>query len=67
MNEDCYIKELSGTIKEYNPIAFDKFATEHPICFQPKKGNWLSPMMFDYYYNSVNDEAITECVKELGL
>ena len=67
MNEDCYIKELLGKIKEYNPIAFDKFATEHPICFQPKKGNWLFPMMFDYYYNSVNDEAITECVKELGL
>lgn len=67
MKQDSYITDLLGRIKELNPDAFEEFASKHAICFQPKKGNWLFPMMFDYYVNIIKDDAIIEIIKELGL
>ena len=41
--------------------------SENSICFQPKNGNWLFPMMFDYYVNTYKDEEIISLLKQLGL
>ena len=67
MNYDQKIKELLGKIKDCDPIAFERFSLEHSICFQPKKGNWLFPMMFDFYVNYVHNNEINEYVRELGM
>ena len=69
MKQDSYITDLLGRIKELNPDAFEEFASKHAICFQPKKGNWLFPMMFDYYVNIINikDDAIIEVHPRIAL
>jgi hypothetical protein len=67
MKDEQHIKELLEKIRELNPEAFNDFASKHSICFQPKKENWLFPMLFDYYVNVVQDKTISELVKELGL
>lgn len=64
MNND--IKEILDKIASINPKAFEDFSSSHPLCFQPKKGNWLFPMMFDYYVNTIKDETITNLMIELG-
>lgn len=49
MEDNYYIKTLLEKIESADPKSFSQFAHEHPICFQEKKGNWLFPMMFDFY------------------
>ncbi|MDE7410127.1 MAG: hypothetical protein K2N09_08895 [Muribaculaceae bacterium] len=67
MNDDQKIEKLLGKIRDCDPIAFERFSLEHPICFHPKKGNWMFPMMFDFYLNHVRNCQINEYLKELGL
>ena len=67
MEENYYIKTLLEKIESADPKSFSQFAHEHPICFQEKKGNWLFPMMFDFYVNKIHDEYIISLLKELGL
>lgn len=67
MNDDKIIEILLGKIRDCDPMAFERFSLEYPICFQPKKGNWLFPMMFDFYMNDVRNYQINEYIKELGL
>ena len=67
MEEGQYIKDILTRIQAVDPEAFDRFASEHSVCFQPKNGNWLFPMMFDYYVNTYKDEEIVSLLKQLGL
>ena len=67
MNDDQKIEKLLGKIRDCDPMAFERFSLEHSICFQPKKGNWMFPMMFDFYLNHVRNCQINEYLKELGL
>ena len=67
MEENYYIKTLLEKIESADPKSFSQFAHEHPICFQEKKGNWLFPMMFDFYVNKIHNEYIISLLKELGL
>ncbi len=67
MEEDHYIKDILSRIQAINPEAFDRFASEHSVCFHPQNGNWLFPMMFDYYVNTYKDEEIVSLLKQLGL
>lgn len=53
MEDNYYIKTLLEKIESADPKSFSQFAHEHPICFQEKKGNWLFPMMFDFYVNTL--------------
>lgn len=41
MEDNQYIKDILLKIESEDPCAFGKFAQEHSICFQEKKGNWL--------------------------
>ena len=56
MEDNYYIKTLLEKIESADPKSFSQFAHEHPICFQEKKGNWLFPMMFDFYVNKIHNE-----------
>ena len=67
MEDNYYIKTLLEKIESADPKSFSQFAHEHPICFQEKKGNWLFPMMFDFYVNKIHNEYIISLLKELGL
>lgn len=67
MNDDQKIKYMLGKIRDCDPLAFERFSLAHPICFQPKKGHWLFPMMFDFYLNNIHNHQINEYIKELGL
>lgn len=67
MNKDQNIKEFLVRIKNIDPAAFEKFAKEHPICFQKKKNNWLFPMMFDFYVNKHKNDDVAYLLKQLGL
>lgn len=65
--EENYIKEILTKIESADPDAFSRFASEYPICFQEKKGNWLFPMMFEFYTNKIHNDNIISLLKELGL
>lgn len=67
MSEDQYIKEMLEKIKAIAPEAFDKFASENSVCLNKEKGNWLFPMMFDFYINKCKNEEIVSLLKQLGL
>ena len=67
MEDNQYIKDILLKIESEDPCAFSKFAQEHSICFQEKKGNWLFPMMFDFYTNEIHNENIISLLQELGL
>ena len=67
MEEGQYIKDILTQIQSVDSEAFDRFVSEHSVCFQPKNGNWLFPMMFDYYANTYKNEEIVSLLKQLGL
>lgn len=67
MEEGQYIKDILTQIQSIDSEAFDRFVSEHSVCFQPKNGNWLFPMMFDYYGNTYKNEEIVSLLKQLGL
>ena len=61
MEDNYYIKTLLEKIESADPKSFSQFAHEHPICFQEKKGNWLFPMMFDFYVNLKSATPFPKC------
>ena len=67
LTEDQYIKDILVKIQVINPEAFDRFASEHSICFQKGNGNWLFPMMYDYYVNKWANEEIISLLNKLGV
>lgn len=67
MSEEQYIKDVLVQIQAIDPEAFDRFASEHSLCFQKGNGNWLFPMMFDYYVNKNKNKEIITLLKQLGV
>ena len=67
VKEDQYIKDILVKIQGIDSEAFDRFASEHSVCFQKRNGNWLFPMMYDYYANRQNNEEIISLLNQLGL
>lgn len=65
--EDRYIKTILAKIQDIDSGAFDRFASEYSICFQKGNGNWLFPMMYDYYANIQHNKTIVSLLNELGL
>ena len=61
-----HIKELLEELQSLDNDAFEKFASRCSICFQKGKENWLFPMLFEYYYNTVHDERAIKLIVELG-
>ena len=61
-----HIKELLEELQSLDNDAFEKFASRCSICFQKSKENWLFPMLFEYYYNTVHDERAIKLIVELG-
>lgn len=67
MEDNQYIKDILQKIALEDACAFSKFAQENPICFQEKKGNWLFPMMYEFYSSKIYNEKIISLLQELGL
>ena len=67
MEDSQFIKEILQRIEAEDPCAFTEFAQEHPLCFQERKGDWLFPMMFDFYTNKICNDKITSLIIELGM
>lgn len=67
MEDNQYIRDILEKIKSEDSSAFSRFVHEHSICFQEEKGNWLFPMMFDFYTNKICNERIISLLQELGL
>lgn len=67
MEDSHYIKCLLEKIESTDPNAFNRFAEEHPMCFQKGKYNWLFPMLFNFYTDKVYNEVIVSLLKDLGL
>ena len=65
VKEDQYIKNILVKIQVINPEAFERFASEHSICFQKGNGNWLFPMMYDYYVNKWANEEIIKSIRSI--
>lgn len=62
-----HIKEILEKLQSLDNDAFDKFASSHPVCFKKGKENWLFPMMYDYYKNTVHNEIAINLIMELGM
>ena len=67
MEDNQYIKEILQKIELEDACAFSRFAQEYPVCFQEKKGNWLFPMMSEFYTNEIHNENVISLLQELGL
>ena len=62
-----HIKEILEKLQSLDNDAFDKFTSSHPVCFKKGKENWLFPMMYDYYKNTVHNEIAINLIMELGM
>lgn len=67
MEDNHYIKCILEKIESVDPEAFNRFAEEHPICFQKGKSDWLFPMLFNFYTDKVHNEMIVSLLKDFGL
>lgn len=64
---DKYIEDILVKIQAIDSEAFDRFASEYSICFRKRNGNWLFPMLYNYYANIQNNKEIISLLNELGL
>ena len=55
---DKYIEDILVKIQAIDSEAFDRFASEYSICFRKRNGNWLFPMLYNYYANIQNNKEI---------
>lgn len=67
MENNDYIKDFLIQIEAEDPISFERFASEHSLCLKKDKGDWMFPMLFDFYSNVICNEKIISLLRELGM
>lgn len=67
MEKNNFIKDILIKIEAEDPLSFERFASEHSLCFQKDKGDWMFPMLFDFYSNIICNDKILSLLKELGM
>lgn len=67
MENNDFIRDILVQIEAEAPSAFERFASEHPLCFQKDKGDWLFPMLYNYYSKDVCNEKIVNLLQQLGM
>lgn len=67
MENSDLIRDILVQIEAEDPSSFERFASEHPLCFQKDKGDWLFPMLYDFYSKDVCNEKIINLLQQLGM